>query len=676
MKYLPFALAPLTLAISFTAHAADDEKPLTEIMITASRSDDRPTAQQTQTINRAQIDRSTASTVADLLRQTPGLQVRQLFGIAGSEATIDLGGFGASAGSNTLILIDGRRLNDIDLSAADIGGLTLDAIERIEILPASGGVLYGDGAVGGAINIVTRNTRNNVTTLQIGAGSYDTREARLLSNYSKGNVSSSFTLGSIDSDGYRANNAVQRRDAGGKLAYTVNQNNELYLNLLTSKQDGRLPGVRKVKPGTDQLHDDPRGTDTPNDYANEQRAQGIVGWRHQLGNGATLIVEGGHRYKEQKAFFDYGGGYSSYLDTTLNTDSLTPRIELSRQIGNVASFTQGGIDLFRTQYDSNRSQTAGAAPIHQIDMVSRSSNLYLQQSFSADRNKLTLGAREMRNSSRASDNYDASAPGGAGGSAATPLKRQQRAGIYEVAFSRDINDQLEAGVAFARSARIATVDEMYQTKYEPPTYIPESEFTPLKVQTGRNFSTYSTLKTDLGELRASLFYNKLENEIHFNAGSFLNENLDPTLHKGGNLSWRQSVGRTTTLQLQTSYQDAKFRAGANQGKNIPLIARNTHGITLDHQLTPAWLLSASSTYIGARYFDNDQTNSFGQKIPSYVRTDLRARYTHKSWQITTAVNNVGNVRDSFDTGIRGTPGTYNAYPLPGRNVMITAGYKF
>lgn len=676
MKYLPFAIAPLTLAMSFAAHAADDEKPLTEIVITASRSSDRPTAQQTQTITRAQIDRSTASTVADLLRQTPGLQVRQLFGIAGSEAVIDLGGFGASAGSNTLILIDGRRLNDIDLSAADIGGLSLDTVERIEILPASGGVLYGDGAVGGAINIVTRNTRSNATTIKVGAGSYNTREARLLSNYSQGNVSSNFTLGSIDSDGYRANNAVHRRDAGSKLAYAADQDNELYLNLLASTQDGRLPGARRVTPSSDQLHDDPRGTSTPNDYANEQRAQGIVGWRRQLGTGATLIVEAGHRYKEQKAFFDdysFGGLYASAINTTLNTDTVTPRVELYRQLGNVASFTQGGIDFYRTQYDSNRSQTAGAAPIHQIDMLSRSNNLYLQQTFSADRNKLTLGAREMRNDTIASDNYDASAPGGAFDMAATPFRSQQRAGMYEAAFSREINDRVEAGVAFARSARIPTVDERYQ--YDS---FFNRTFTPLKVQTGRNFSTYSTLKTEYGELRASLFYNKLENEIHFNATTFSNENLDPTLHKGGHLSWSKSIGGTTTLQLQTSYQDAKFRAGANQGKNIPLIARNTHGITIDHQLTPAWLLSASSTYVGARYFDNDQTNSFGQKIPDYIRTDLRARYTYKGWQLTTAINNVGNVRDSVDYGVSSTSaaGTYNAYPLPGRNVMISAGYTF
>lgn len=677
MKHLPFVLAPMALALSLPVLADDAERSPAEIVITASRSDNRPTAQLTRTITRAQIERSTASTVADLLRQTPGVQVRQLFGSAGSEAVIDLGGFGATASLNTLILVDGRRLNDVDLSAADLGGLALDAIERIEILPASGGVLYGDGAVGGAINIVTRNTRDNRVTLKAGVGSYGTREARVLGSYSKDRISGNLTLGSVDSDGYRANNAVRRRDAGGKLAYAADADNEFYINALVSQQDTRLPGVRNVNPalGVDQLHTDPRGSGTRNDYANENRAQGVLGWRRQLGAGTQLIVEGGHRFKQQKSFFDdyqFGGAFASYIDTTLHTDSLTPRIEMRRQLGLVDSFTQGGIDLYRTHYESQRAQRSGVAPIHRINMQANSSNLYLQQTFSADRNKLTLGARELRSITRARDLYDATAPG-AFDSAAPDLKHPQRAGIYEIAVSREFSDTLEAGVAFARSARLATVDEMFQFN---AAFL--RTFSPLKVQTGRNHSAYANLKTRFGELRASVYLNELENEIYFNPATFSNINLDPTRHQGGNLSWRQPIGQATTLQLQTSYQDASFRGGANQGRKIPLIARSIHGITLDHQLGQRWLLSAASTYTGSRYFDNDGSNSFGQKIPGYFRTDLRARYTYKDWQVTAAVNNVGNVRDAVDYAVRSAaaPGVYNAYPLPGRNVMLSASYSF
>ena len=73
--------------------------------------------------------------------------MRDLFGNNAAASTVDMRGFGAAAGQNTLILLDGRRLNDIDLSAVDWSALPLSAIERIEIVRGGSSVLHGSGAV-------------------------------------------------------------------------------------------------------------------------------------------------------------------------------------------------------------------------------------------------------------------------------------------------------------------------------------------------------------------------------------------------------------------------------------------------------------------------------------------------------------------------------------------------
>ena len=73
-------------------------------------------------------------------------------------ATVDMRGFGAAAPSNTLVLVNGRRINDLDIAGVDLASIPRDSIERIEITRGnSGAVLYGDGAVGGVINIVTKS---------------------------------------------------------------------------------------------------------------------------------------------------------------------------------------------------------------------------------------------------------------------------------------------------------------------------------------------------------------------------------------------------------------------------------------------------------------------------------------------------------------------------------------
>src|SRR5450756_86541 len=113
----------------------------------------------TTVITAVDIARSPAQTVQEIIAQTPGVQLTSLYGgVNGVKTSVDLRGFGAFATSNTLVLINGRRLNDIDMAGVDFSTIPRESIERIEITPGnSGTVLYGDNAVGGVVNIVLKN---------------------------------------------------------------------------------------------------------------------------------------------------------------------------------------------------------------------------------------------------------------------------------------------------------------------------------------------------------------------------------------------------------------------------------------------------------------------------------------------------------------------------------------
>ena len=112
----------------------------------------------TTVITAQDIAHSPAQTLQEIIAQTPGVQLTTLYGgVNGAQTSVDLRGFGAFATANTLVLINGRRVNDIDMPGVDFSTIPRDSIERIEITRGnSGAVLYGDNAVGGVINIVTK----------------------------------------------------------------------------------------------------------------------------------------------------------------------------------------------------------------------------------------------------------------------------------------------------------------------------------------------------------------------------------------------------------------------------------------------------------------------------------------------------------------------------------------
>ena len=128
-------------------------------------------------ISRSRIERSSAGSVADLLRTVPGLAVIERGG-AGGQTQVSLRGAEAQ---HTLVLIDGIRVNDPSSArdTFDFAVLSLTDIERIEILKGPQSALYGSDAVGGVINIITRRPRRGIqSSATVEGGSYGTRAAK------------------------------------------------------------------------------------------------------------------------------------------------------------------------------------------------------------------------------------------------------------------------------------------------------------------------------------------------------------------------------------------------------------------------------------------------------------------------------------------------------------------
>jgi iron complex outermembrane receptor protein len=156
--------ALLSSVIPFQYAAAQNSNSGPTLIVSGSRFEENLNEgpANVKVITRDEIENSSSNTIPQVLSQIGGLRVRGVnAGTLNLDATVDMGGFGPTASSNTLILIDGIRINPIDSSSVDWGSIPIDSVERIEIVQGGAGVQYGNGAVGGVINIITNGGKKN-----------------------------------------------------------------------------------------------------------------------------------------------------------------------------------------------------------------------------------------------------------------------------------------------------------------------------------------------------------------------------------------------------------------------------------------------------------------------------------------------------------------------------------
>jgi len=166
------------LLATFQLQAQQDSTLLEEVVVTANRIEQKQsnTGKLITVISRKEIERSPFNTIGELLGRQAGVNVVGANNAPGTNN--DLYVRGAATG-NTLLLIDGMPAYDVSTirNSFDINFLPLGEVERIEILRSGQSSLYGSDAVGGVINIITRNenTKRLTTRLNLSSGSYGSR---------------------------------------------------------------------------------------------------------------------------------------------------------------------------------------------------------------------------------------------------------------------------------------------------------------------------------------------------------------------------------------------------------------------------------------------------------------------------------------------------------------------
>lgn len=685
MRQISLAFA---LGVVFTSSACAETLPEyigDTIVVTPTRFSDLASdrAVNITVITREEIERNPAVTLPEILQDYAGIGMRDLFGNNASASTVDLRGFGAAAEQNTLILVDGVKQNDIDLSGVVWSAIPLSAIERIEIVRGGNSVLHGAGAVGGVINIITRSPadRSNEATVGVRYGSFNTSNVQATGNLVGEKMGLTLSASNDRSDGWREHNENRQSNFYSNARWKL-ENGEVGLKLGADTQSLHLPGGRFVEPdkNLNDLALDPKGAQTPLDWANRVGWQAALSGQFRLPKG-EFAADLNYRSKDQEAYF-YQGGYPDYRRTTLDMWTFSPRVKLPLQMGGLEHEVILGLDQELWDYHlavSNDPANIGQ-PINRVQADQRNTALYAQDHLRvSDALSLTAGARVEWFRIRASDSFDPTAPGSSiYGSAAPTGEQNERESAWNLGARYRVAPGQTLYAKVGRSFRFATVDEIYEYT---PTYSRQFQF--LKPQTSYDEELGWEFGTARHGGRVALYHVRVEDEIHLDpySAGVGNTNLPPLRRYGLEVEGRESVG-VVDLSAAYTLAFAEFTSGvfngvSLKGNNVPLVPRHKLALVATWNINAATRLTGSANYVSDEYMDNDEPNTLGVKIPAYTVADVRLEHGVGNWKFAAAINNLFDekyytyaVRSQFDAD------RYSAYPLPGRHGWVSAEYQF
>lgn len=593
-------------------------------------------------ITTADIERAGVSTVNEAIIKLLGVPGRLDF-YGGGDYGLDLRGFGATAGSNQAVIVDGIKINEADLGGTRLAGINIDAVERIEVIRGSATVLYGEGATGGAIVITTKagrgSARKNAASVYAAAGSFGLREARASATLVAGDFSADVAANKRRADNHR-DNFKSDQDGVSLTGQWSNDWLRLGARFSNDNLDTGLPGALSAA----QVAANPRQTTTPTQTGSIRNDRQSLFAQAELG-AWQWALDLGQRHKELDSL---SAGLPTY-QYEVDANNLALRAKHQTKLGGADNALVLGFD----QSDWTRS-TLGA-----WGSVAKQKNraLYVKDDLTmANGTRLAAGVR-----SESIQQQDS----------ASGVRRDGRHSAWELGLTQPLAKGWSAYARVGNSFRLANVDELGFT-------LPGAM---LQAQTSRDLELGTRWQDASGRAELRWYRSALRNELGYDplianpnswSGVGANVNFDPTLRQGLELQTEHTLSPNVSVQVNAAVRQARFTDGAYKGRDVPLVPHQTVALRAEWRVMPGHTLNGGVNWVAAQSPDFDNAC----RMPSYTVADLRYGYQWGRAELSLGLNNLLDSK-YYTLAYRCTAGVTEAiYPEAGRSVNASLRFKF
>jgi vitamin B12 transporter len=603
------ALAAATLLLGSTPSVFADDT-VEPIIVTATRT--AQTADETlaavTVITRRDIERSQAQSVQDLLRGEPGVSISNNGG-PGKATSVFLRG---TESDHVLVLIDGVKVGSATLGTTAFQDIPVEQIERIEIVRGPRSSLYGSEAIGGVIQIFTRQGGGAPKPyLNLGGGSYQTYNAS--AGVSGGGERGWFNVSTsgITTEGFNACNGKPSPNGAG--CFVIEPDKDGYRNAAGSARAGyRFANGAEVDVHALRAEGKNRYDGS---FVNESESvQQVMGGRVRFAPLAPwhMTLAAGQSRDDSDNFKD--GVFKSRFNTTRDSATLQNDVTLGQ-----AHLVTVGLDHQNDKIDSS---TAYA-------VTSRDNKGLFAQYQGA------FGPQNVQLAVRGDDNEQ--------------FGERTTGGL---AWGYNLNGGLRLTASYGTAFKAPTFNELYFPGFGNPNIRPEES---------KSYEVGLRGKHVWGGWSLSAYQTDVNDLIAYDASLGAPTNIDEARIRGIEAALSARLRDWQWRSALTLLDPENRASGANYGKVLPRRAEQALRLDLDRVLG-RFRIGGTLLAEGRRYDDLANTRELG----GYATVDLRAEYAFaKVWRLQARIENL------FDKDYE----TAAFFNQPGRSFYLTLRYQ-